>query len=785
MLSPSRKQILITLVCVMILLTGYLFLLNTQPPKHAAIDTFSSNLKKNATGSITVGDSVIRTSLEGTKFQGPQAYVYKTDRIKGPMPTGDWWSSAAWTPYTSSLYSQPLTAKGYPDGLGIDAPGMIATPTRFHSLYSDQGKDLLVGGQQLIAEDVRVDGFGDWSVDLLFENKEKNRRMRATLAHGSPFAYFTYDGTLPKVLFTVAPKQFYKSQDGAIIGLTVNERHYGLFAPSGTIWKSESPLSYLAETLESEPYLSVALLPDDRSETLEAYSKYAYSFITDTKVKWSYDEKKSRVVTNFTVVTEAMEGKVKETIFALFPHQWKNTTTPLLPYAYSSPRGPMKTVIGTSFNTELIYRGVLPYLPNFGADSIHMNKLVDDFLDELPLIKPSPEAEGTYWYGKNYGRLAQVLPIAQQLGRSKDVAVIRNTIQEDMEAAFSDRTNGQRIAYYDSNWGTINLYPTGFGADIVLNDHHFHYGYWVYAAALLAYDDPSWSSPKRYGSIIELLIRDYANWEHKDDTEAGVFPFLRQFDPYEGHSWASGNAADGSGYSPGNNQESSSEAVLAAVAMILWGDATGNREIRDAGIYLYTTEIESIRQYWYDVDGDNFPVEYNKSYVPLVFSSGGEYRTWWTNNPEEVRLINALPFTAASLYMGWDPVNAKKNYEEMVAENDGPAQEWKDLAWMYEAMFDPKSALSKVEKQPYTPEYGESKPHIFQWISNMHALGAVDTSVTANIPTFAAFHKGNVSTYIAFNSSSRERTVTFNDTKTGKSLFKLKVPARSIAWEAM
>lgn len=146
---------------------------------------------------------------------------------------------------------------------------------------------------------------------------------------------------------------------------------------------------------------------------------------------------------------------------------------------------------------------------------------------------------------------------------------------------------------------------------------------------------------------------------------------------------------------------------------------------------------------------------------------------------------NGLPFTAASLYIGWDPVNAKMNYEEMVAENEGPAQEWKDLAWMYEAMFDPKSALSKVEKEPYTPEYGESKPHIYQWISNMHVLGAVDSSVIANIPTFAAFRRDNVSTYIAFNGSSRERTVTFSDTVTGKSLFKLKVPARSIAWEAM
>jgi endoglucanase Acf2 len=783
----SRRWIwiIIGLLCMTaVWLGGYLIKSANQPSSLATINSFNSSLLKNEANSIPIGEAVIRTSLEGTTFQGPQTLVYKTERLKGPMPTGDWWSSAAWVPYTGSLYPQPLTAKGYPDGLGIDAPELKATPTRFHSLYSDQGKDLLVGGQHLTAEDVRVDGFGDWSVDLLFENKEKSQRMRATLAHGSPFAYFSYEGTQPKVVFSSEPNIYYKSPDGSVIGLSVNDRHYGVFAPSGTMWKLESPLIYLAETTHNQPYLSIALLPDNHSETIETFSEYAYSFITDTTVEWSYDETKSRVVTTFNVVTEAMEGTTKGTIFALFPHQWKNTSASLLPYTYSSPRGTMKTVVGTSFDTTLIYRGILPYLPNVEADPSYMNKLVDDFLADLPLIKPSPEAEGTYWYGKNYGRLAQVLPIVQQLGREEDAEVIRTAIRSDMEAAFSDQTDGQRIVYYDPQWGTINMYPTSFGADIVLNDHHFHYGYWVYAAALLAYDDSSWTSPSRYGGMIELLIRDYANWSREGHKEEGAFPFLRQFDPYEGHSWASGNATDGNGYSPGNNQESSSEAILAAAAMILWGDATSNREIRDAGIYLYTTEVESIRQYWYDVDNDNFPADYDKSYVPLVFSSGGEYRTWWTNNPEEVRLINALPFTAASLYLGWDPTNAKTNYEEMLAENDGPAQEWMDLAWMYESMFDPEAAFSKVMKEPYSSEYGESKPHTYQWISNMQALGNVDTGVIADSPTYAAFRKANTSTYIAFNGSSRERSVTFREADTGHVLFKLKVPARSIAYKS-
>ena len=44
-----------------------------------------------------------------------------------------------------------------------------------------------------------------------------------------------------------------------------------------------------------------------------------------------------------------------------------------------------------------------------------------------------------------------------------------------------------------------------------------------------------------------------------------------------------------------------------AGALIQWGQATGNTAVRDAGIYLYTTQAEAIADYWFDVDGDTSP----------------------------------------------------------------------------------------------------------------------------------------------------------------------------------
>lgn len=75
--------------------------------------------------------------------------------------------------------------------------------------------------------------------------------------------------------------------------------------------------------------------------------------------------------------------------------------------------------------------------------------------------------------------------------------------------------------------------------------------------------------------MIDLLIRDCANTDRTDTR----FPWLRNFAPYAGHFWASGHA----GFASGNNQESSSESMNFSSSLVLYGEATGNTEIRDLG----------------------------------------------------------------------------------------------------------------------------------------------------------------------------------------------------------
>src|SRR5690606_13093782 len=110
------------------------------------------------------------------------------------------------------------------------------------------------------------------------------------------------------------------------------------------------------------------------------------------------------------------------------------------------------------------------------------------------------------------------------------------------------------------------------------------------------------------------------------------------FDVYAGHDWASGHGS----FAAGNNQESSSEGMNFAGALIQWGEATGDTVARDAGIYLYTTQSAAIQRYWFDAEGTSFPDGFEHETVGMVWGDGGAYSTWFSAEAEMIQGINTL-----------------------------------------------------------------------------------------------------------------------------------------------
>ncbi|MFI8221474.1 glycosyl hydrolase [Streptomyces sp. NPDC085932] len=672
-----------------------------------------------------------------------------TPAAKGrPVPTNDWWSSLAFqryhdNPWSTPMYGHPLTYQATAAGLDIGYPTNPEITGGGRQYEYPHKRDLTLGLSGLASPDTKADAWSDWTVTPYWS--DGTRALRTTIGHGSPFVYAQGTGGDARVTTATAPVIF--ADQGNVLGITVSGHHYALFAPTGTDWTVSG--STLTARLGSKDYFSLAVLPSPSA--LATYRKYAYSFVTGSKVSWSTAG--GTVKATYTLTTQPQEGTQTGTLQALYRHQWLNTTDALTAYTYISPRGLMKVRESTTFTTRQRAAGVLPALPK--TRNIDAARLRGYLTEAANAADPFSGATDTYWTGKALGRLAQLVPLAEQIGetaiRDKLVGLIKGRLQDWFTAG------GSHELSYDREWKTLTGYPASYGSDTELNDHHFHYSYYVFAAAIVAQYDPAWAANSAWGGMVRTLVRDAANPSRTDTA----FPFLRGFDVYAGHSWASGHQ----GFAAGNNQESSSESTNLSTGLILWGSVTGDVALRDLGVYLLTTESEAIAQYWFDADEQVFPSSFGHDTAGIVWGSGAAYATWWTANPEEIHGINVLPVTGGSLHLAREKEAIRRNLAEMERENGGPAVEWRDLLWEFQALADPAAAHARwtAGHTTYTPEAGESRAHTYHWIAALAALGAPDATVTADVPTSAVFTRGTVRTYVAHNHSPTPRSVTFSD----------------------
>lgn len=686
--------------------------------------------------------------------KGPQAEIFRTADLPGPMPTNDWWSSLAWMKFSERQYPHPLAVAAQAEGLRIFYPGKItANKDAVFGFMPEHADDFILGHSGVEKfPDAKVAGFSDWFVTARFGDGEKG--MSVSYGHGSPFVYAIFDGGEARIVCAKPADVWAGSEKSAVLGVTINGKAYGLFGPTGSTWSGIGG-KILENHAGGKNYFSVALLPDASEKSLALFTRYAYSHVIGTRAEPSYDDKSASLATTFTFTTRAYEGDAKGTLFALYPHQWRNSKTPLTEAAYQSVRGLMKLGEGESFVTSMRFPGVLPALPmSAGVDKAKIAALIKG-----EAAAPLPPVRDTYGEGKWLGKLATLIPIAEQCDDENDAAAMRNHLKARLEQWFNPRGGANSgVFYYDKNWGTLIGYPASFGSDQELNDHHFHYGYFIKAAAEIARTDPAWAADDKWGGMIKLVIRDIASGD-RDDS---LFPYLRNFDPYAGHSWASGHARFGDG----NNNESSSEAMNAWAGMILLGQATGDKALSDLGIYLYTTEMNAINEYWFDVHGENRPETYSPSVVTMVWGGKGSNGTWFSSHPPVVHGINFLPIHGGSLYLGLYPDYSQKNYQALVKENKGDHfTEWPDIIWMYRALSDPDDALRLYEAagEKYRGEGGNTRANTLYWIETLKALGQPDRTVTADIPLYAVFKKGPTRSYAAYNSTAQPRIITFSD----------------------
>jgi endoglucanase Acf2 len=679
---------------------------------------------------VGAGSYAVRpTGKGGSPIPGPN--------FKGPYPTEQWFSNVIFKGKNSNpMFPLPLEVQPNGNGLAIGYPG---TGGRM-----PKGGDITLTSDQGSFSDVAFDGYSDWFIKVAFTSGGKG--MHVTYGHGSPFVYATFDGG-SAVVNCGGAKAW--AEQGAVVGITVGRANYGLFGPTGSTWTNAGGKF----TNSGKGYVSVAALPDATPATLALFKKYAYAHVTDTQVAYKLDETGAMKVTyNFT--TKPYEGTEKGTITALFPHQWKYTNeklSALTPLVYPTVRGDMKVVTGTSFTTATPIQGLLPLLPPVTADKA----TVAGFAKDVGGIGGGD----TYGVGKSLGKMANLSGVAEAVGDTTTQQACIANLKRSLEGWLNAAGGGRNNFVYHPNWGILIGYPGGFGSDWPFNDHHFHYGYFIRAAAEVARLDPAWAAKDKWGGMVDIIIRECSSPDRQDK----LFPFARCFDRYEGHGWASGDAD----FDKGNNEESSSESMNCWYGIAMWGAATGDNAMRDWGLYMFTQEMTAIEEYWFDVSDTNFPKGYNHEAAGMVWGTGGEYATWFSGDADCIYGINYLPFTPGSLYLVRYPEYVKRASAAALSSRKAGANfggGWGDLHLMFLAGADPAKAAGVLAQNPnLNVEAGNSKAFLHHWVSTLATYGVNDKSVTADYPCYNVYNKAGKKTYVVYNFSAKPLTVKFSD----------------------
>jgi len=530
-----------------------------------------------------------------------------------PTPTHRWWGSVSFygemtvgdsnkaayitpDPMTARITNMGARIMGIPGGIKTGSTGNEYTyqiPDPFSQVFDG----IAIGNSAYSNLTANLKDYSDGSVTIQW-NSGATAVMEATFVHGSPYAYFTaLQGSLvvrTKAIDGGEKGVFYQAGNSIGIWTDVAGDRNNFLITGHDATTFTNPNSAEIGVNNTTKRLTVTLLPQvagtPATTMIQAFEQYATQRVDKVNINYAVDRN-----TNKVTVTHQYQfgGAAVTTMVGMLPLHWKNSTQAVTAYKVRSARGVTKFATTSGFSYTIPFVGVLPTLPDGIGDYniTQLRALVTEFINQGSANWNT--APDTYWAGKNYGKVAELAAIARSIGMTAEADQLINWLKGELQDWFHANTNGSsdltKYFSYDSNWNAMLGYDESFGAQQQLNDHHFHYGYFVRAAAEICRVDVNWCSATQYGPMVELLIRDYA--ADRNDT---MFPYLRNFDPAYGFSWASGH----SNFVLGNNNESTSEAANAYGAMVLYGQITGNTAITERGMYLHASSTSSYWEYW-------------------------------------------------------------------------------------------------------------------------------------------------------------------------------------------
>ena len=417
--------------------------------------------------------------------------------------------------------------------------------------------------------------------------------------------------------------------------------------------------------------------------------------------------------------------------------------------------------------------------------------ILDQVEKDLQFLLPVPN-ENVYGFGKQVARLANLAKIVYEFQRhaptnsqndkevhAKSKAATGATNQQQKEKLDSLVMESSNLLYsylskffhlidsdnlvYDTNFGGIITWngllnmQEDFGNGWY-NDHHFHYGYILYASAIMAKLNSTFVD--EFGIHVDSLLNDVAHDSNQDSNlvEGSFFPFTRHKSWFDGHSYASGLFP----FADGKSQESSSEAVNCYYGAYLWTLISTKRRVekerknsvKARSMYkesmgrinfmklLLAMEIRSTKTYWHMIPPSEAKVMnavhsvqiYNPFFEKsLMIGNLGmmdvTVSTWFGKEELYVHMINFLPVTAITKEL-FDPDYVKLEFKDVLDPiYDNVEMAWRGYVISDKAIIDPSSAWNDAKKlRSFELDSAISQSQVYFWISTMDGFIAPSSS---------------------------------------------------------
>ncbi len=596
-------------------------------------------------------------------------------------PTNRWFSGLVFTQVPNPVYPLPLSFQADDSGFSMGLPTVKSTP---NTIYGENNPAVSLQGS---ADSFAVSRYDAVSVTLTY-SKAGVDMGEATVAEGSPYVSYTAKHADSLTLAAAFSKVADQTYSTTISGVT-----YGLYT-TATVGTAGNET-----TLSAQPGDVVMLYPLATGSSVATMAAFARAPLSSVAATDSVSA--STAVTTLRYNTPGSQP----TLFAALPDQHL-TTGQQVAGTYSTIYGSLQLYSGSSFSFAVPTVEPSDTLPVTTLSAAAKQELVT----QLKIDAAGTELTKTdsYYGGKELYRAANLYQLALQLGQ-KDIASALHAQLVDTFNQWLDPTGYQtrddRYFYYDTTLKGLVGMQASFGSD-QFNDHHFHYGYFLYAAAIVAAHDSSFK--QQHAAFLNLIASDIAA-----PTASAYFPKERLFDPYFGHSWASGNGA----FADGNDQESSSEAASAWNGAALWGKVSGDAQLQTTATWMLSREAAASRADWTDVPTTQAPFNAGYAHQIVGINWGGkrDYATFFSASPNAMLGIQLIPMNPSMTYLKREVGSIPAKLSEALGGNYN--QQFADYLLMYQALSDPKIALTQARNlnAAYIDD-ANSRTYLLAWI---------------------------------------------------------------------